>query len=225
MRVASVNLSTRRLHLVWDDQALPLSRLLLAMEKLGYKARPYRNDTHAESLRRDSRRLLMRLGVAGLGSMQVMMYSGSLYLGVDEEQYRQFFRWTCLIVTLPVFFYAGFPFYISAWERLAPESAQHGCVVGVALIATFAISVYATFSHQGDIYFDLGQHVHLFLLAGRYLELRARQRCQRNRRRFTPVCCRNWRTGWMRRDNLSTSRSPQWPWMTASRSNPVKPSS
>ncbi len=187
VRVASVNLSTRRLHLVWDDQALPLSRLLLAMEKLGYKARPYRNDTHAESLRRDSRRLLMRLGVAGLGSMQVMMYSGSLYLGVDEEQYRQFFRWTCLIVTLPVFFYAGFPFYISAWNALRQKALNMDVPVSVALIATFAISVYATFSHQGDIYFDSVSMFIFFLLAGRYLELRARQRASETAADLTPV--------------------------------------
>ncbi|HEX5277105.1 MAG TPA: heavy metal translocating P-type ATPase [Fluviicoccus sp.] len=187
VRQASVNLSNHRLRLLWDDGKAPLSRLLADLEHLGYRARPFRQDTHAGQLRQESRRMLKQLGVAALGSMQVMMYAGSLYLGVEEDEFRDFFRWTCLIVTIPVFFYSGYPFYRSAWIALRNRSLNMDVPVSIALISTFVISVYATLTSTGEIYFDSVSMFIFLLLAGRFLETRARQQAGETANDLSPV--------------------------------------
>lgn len=187
VRQAAVNLSNHRLRLLWDDTQAPLSRLLADLDQLGYRARPFRQDTHAGKLRQESRRMLKQLGVAALGSMQVMMYAGSLYLGVEENEFRDFFRWTCLIVTLPVFFYSGYPFYRSAWISLRNRSLNMDVPVSIALISTFVISVYATLTSTGEIYFDSVSMFIFLLLAGRFLETRARQQAGETANDLSPV--------------------------------------
>lgn len=176
---ASVNLGSQRLHVRWQDSLQPVSQLIQQVERLGYSARPFRQDTHGALLARESRQMLMQLGVAGLGAMQAMMYAVAVYLGDYtgmDQQARDFFHWVGLVVSLPVFLYAGQPFYRSAWSALKARSLNMDVPVSIALVITFVASSYATVTRTGEAYFDSVSMFIFFLLAGRFVELKARQR-------------------------------------------------
>ncbi|MFO1391487.1 MAG: heavy metal translocating P-type ATPase [Agitococcus sp.] len=188
VKQASVNLSSHRLRLVWDDSQTPLSTLLNDLEKLGYKARPFRTDTHANLLKKESRQLLMRLGVAGLGSMQAMMYAGSLYVADDMSlDHRDFLRWISLLITLPLFFYSAYPFYRSAWYSLKARTLNMDVSVSIALILTFVASIYNTVIGAPDVYYDSVTMFIFFLLAGRFLETQARRKASETANDLIPV--------------------------------------
>lgn len=176
---ATVNLSNHRLHLRWDDKKTPVSHLLITLAHIGYRARPYRTDTHVALLQAESRILLKRLAVAGFGMMQVMMYAGALYIGAYEgieSEYRHYLNWINLLITTPVFFYAGWPFYQSAWRALNVHRLNMDVSVSLALIGAYGASVFATITQQGDTYFDSVSMFIFFLLTSHFLETRARQR-------------------------------------------------
>ncbi|MDZ4297668.1 MAG: heavy metal translocating P-type ATPase [Moraxellaceae bacterium] len=176
---ASVNLSNHRLRIVWDDSKQPLSQLLAIVEKIGYRARPFQPDSHAAQLRSESRRQLMRVAVAGLGTMQAMMYGMGLYLGAFQgiaDEHRDYLRWISGLVTTPVFFYAGWPFYQAAVKALKARTLTMDVPVSIALIMAFIASWIATVSQSGETYFDSVCMFIFFLLSSRYLELKARQR-------------------------------------------------
>jgi Cu2+-exporting ATPase len=179
VREATVNLSTQRLHLCWDDTRAPLSHLLTTLARIGYPARPYRADEHAAQLQAENQQLLKRLAVAGLGMMQVMMYAGAIYVGAYqgiEAEYRHYLNWTNLLITTPVFFYAGAPFHRSAWRVLRARRLNMDVPVSLALTSAYLASVYATVTQQGDSYFDSVTMFIFFLLTSHFLEARARQR-------------------------------------------------
>lgn len=176
---ATVNLSTHRLHLEWDSADTSLGQLLTSLAGIGYRAHPYRSDAHAEQLRKESRDLLKRLALAGFGMMQVMMYAGSLYVGHwtgIEDEYRQYLNWINLLITLPIFFYSGMPFYRSAKVALQNRQLNMDVPVSLALIAGFAASVWSTVRGVGDTYYDSVTMFIFFLLSSHFLEMRARQR-------------------------------------------------
>lgn len=176
---ASVNLSNHRLHLVWDQQKTQLSVLLAAIQAIGYRARPFRADTHASQMKKESRGMLMRLAVAGLGMMQAMMYAIALYLGdylgIDAE-HRDYLRAISGLVATPVFFYAGWPIYASAYRALKSKALNMDVPVSIALIGTFSASVYASFIGGGETYFDSVCMFIFFLLTSRFMEFKARQK-------------------------------------------------
>ena len=187
---ASVNLSSHRLRLLWDDKQVPLSQLLADLEKLGYKARPFRTDTHAGVLKKESRQLLMRLGVAALGSMQAMMYATGIYFGAFtgmDVEFRDYFRWISLIVTTPIFFYSGYVFYRSAWYAIKARSLNMDVPVSIALIISFFASIYAMLTGAPHVYFDSVSMFIFFLLAGRYLEAQARQQASQTANDLIPI--------------------------------------
>ncbi len=184
----SLNLSTHRLRILWNDKQTPLSYLLNDLEKLGYKARPFRTDTHANLLKKESRQLLMRLGLAGLGSMQAMMYAGSLYVADDMTlPHRDFLRWISLLITTPIFFYAAYPFYRSAWYSLKARTLNMDVSVSIALVLTFIASIHNTITSAPDVYYDSVTMFIFFLLTGRFLETQARRRASETANDLIPV--------------------------------------
>jgi Cu2+-exporting ATPase len=178
---ATVNLSNHRLHLVWDDAQTPISTLLTSLARIGYRARPFRADAHAAQLKKESRALLLRLAVSGLGMMQVMMYAMAMYVGEAsssgiEMEYRDYLRATMGFIATPVLFYSAYPIYSAAFRSLRARSLTMDVPVTIALFGAYFASIYASFIGGGETYFDSVSMFVFFLLASRFLEMKARQR-------------------------------------------------
>ncbi|CAM3929578.1 heavy metal translocating P-type ATPase [Psychrobacter arenosus] len=172
-----VNLTNQRMRIIWDEDKLPISQILATISEIGYEAKPYRQDSHEAMLARHNKKMLLRLGIAALGAMQSMMYAVALYFGEYGEilvNQRDFLRWVSLFVSIPVFFYAGIPFFTSAWSAVRARQVNMDVPVSVALIVTFFASLYATITGSGQTYFDSVSMFIFFLLAGRYIEHNAR---------------------------------------------------
>jgi len=175
----SVNLAAGRGDLVWNPQVVKISDLLATAERVGYRLRPYRPDAQ-ESLRRaEQRDALIRLGVAGLGMMQVMMFAVGLYAGAIqgmESVYRDLLRWVSVVVTTPVVLVSARPFFSAARRDLALRRVGMDVPVAAAIAIAYVASLAATVTHSGEVYFESVCMFTFFLALGRYLEMRARHR-------------------------------------------------
>lgn len=176
---ASLNLSNHRLYVCWHASQVPLSRLLEALRRIGYAAHPYQPDQAAEQLARENRRALRQLGVAGLLWFQVMMatmatwpeFNLDLSAGMDK-----ILRWVSLILTTPIVFYSSVDFFRGAWRDLRTRHLTMDVSVSLAIGGAYAAGIWSTLTGQGELYFDAAGMFALFLLAGRFLERRARER-------------------------------------------------
>ena len=176
VREIRVNPATARARLVWEPGVLPLSGALGVLSRLGYQPHPGSAGA-ADMAVRERRAALRRLGVAGIGMMQVMMYAVAMYVGAFQEMdagLEQLFRWVSLLVATPVALYAGRPFFAGAWRDL--RSGRPGMDVPVALAVggAWSASVLHTLSGQGEVYFDSVTMFVFFLSLARYLEMGAR---------------------------------------------------
>ncbi|CBL44776.1 Cation transport ATPase, E1-E2 family [gamma proteobacterium HdN1] len=172
-----LNMASHRAVVAWNPQTLPLSAIIRAIAEVGYKAEPYQPERSEQVRKQENRTALIRIGVAGLGAMQVMMMSVGLYAGNAtgiEPAYELFLRWVCALITLPVLFYAGYPFLHGAWVGLKTRHLGMDTPVSIALLLAYFASLYSTWVNGPEVYFDsVGMFV-FFLLTGRYLEMRAR---------------------------------------------------
>ena len=176
---ATVNLGAERAELRWSDDEARLSTLLAEVEKLGYRAHPYRPDWQEAARREEYRAALRRLMVAGLGAMQVMMYAVGLYAGALQgmaENHRFFLRCVSALVATPILFYSAQPFFGGALRDLRNRRLGMDVPIALALAIAYGASLYATATRTGEVYFDsVGMFV-FFLSVGRFVEMRARQR-------------------------------------------------
>lgn len=175
----NINLGNHRAEVTWDPSVTPLSRLLIAFREHGHPALPFRRDAPDEARQAEFRSGLIRLGVAGLGMMQVMMFAIGLYAGAFqgmEETYRHLLRWVSLIVTTPVLLIAGRPFFGAALRDLRQRRLGMDVPVAIAMGSAYAASVVATVLGTGEVYFESVCMFIFFLSIGRFLEMRARHK-------------------------------------------------
>lgn len=176
---ASLNLGNHRLSVTWDAGITRLSAVLGELKRIGYGAHPYEADRASAQIAEENRRYLRRLGLAGLMFMQVMMATMGLYEEFNQDltpQMATVLRWVSLLMTTPVVFYSCAPFFQGAWRDLRTRRLTMDVSVSLAIGGAYLAGIWATVTDQGEVYFDSVTMFAFFLLAGRYLERRARQR-------------------------------------------------
>jgi len=182
---AAVNYATGRARVRWDGRRVQLSGILQAVADVGYRAYPF-DAARSESLeRRERRTQLARLFVAGLGTMQVMMYAVPAYVagGDISADIEQLLRIASLVLTLPVVSWAALPFYRGAWRSLAAGRVGMDVPVAIAILIAFTASLVATVKGAGHVYYDSIAMFVFLLLGARYLESRMRARATRAQQR------------------------------------------
>jgi len=174
-----VNYATHRARVSWDESQIKLSDILQAIHTIGYSAHPYDPQQQQQAFERERRNQLRRIGIAGVLGMQVMVLSIALYAGGwsgMEAGFKIFFRWVGLLLTTPVLLYSGAPFFRGAWRDLRNHSAGMDVPVALGILVAYGGSVHASWTGQGEVYYDSVVMFIFFLLSSRYFELMARKR-------------------------------------------------
>ena len=175
---AGANAITGRIVVSWDPKRTAVSTLMARLAALGYRPWLATGEEREQALRRERRRWLTRIGVAGLGAMQAMMFAEALYLDTRGEMAlatRDFFRWITFLVSTPVVFYSGWPFLEGmARELRARRLGMDTLIAGSTLLAYFA-SLFETVRGGPHVWYDAAVMFVLLLLLARLLEQRARR--------------------------------------------------
>ena len=178
-----ISAASHRGKVTWSPEKTRPSEWMRSVERLGYKALPA-NDAHAHERRRqEARRMVWRVAVAAMCMMQVMMYATPAYLsapGEISDEAMHLLRWASWVLSLPVMFFSCAPFFGNAWRDLRQRQISMDLPVALGMVVTFVVSSLGTFEPEGpwgaEVYFDSLTMFVFFLLMGRWLELRLRDR-------------------------------------------------
>lgn len=174
-----VNVTSRVATIVWDPNQLTPADIGQAFFQIGYQARPYMPGEQDQLHQRETKQAIIRLGIAGVGMMQVMMSAIALYAGDIQgmdDVYRQMLRWISFLFATPVALYAGLPFYKGAIRDLKNLHFTMDLPVSIGIVLAYASSTIALLTKSGHVYFDSVTMFIFFLLLGRFLEAIARAR-------------------------------------------------
>ena len=174
---STANAVTGRIRIAWKPGQVALSHLLQRLALLGY--RPYLATGEAREQARlaDRKRWLVRLGVAGLGTLQAMMLAEALYLDTGNTMpvpTRDFFRWLTFLVSTPVVFYAGWPFLLGAWRELRNRYLGMDTLIATSTLLAYFASLAETIRGGPHVWYDAAVMFVFLLLTARMLEQRAR---------------------------------------------------
>ena len=183
VRAADVSAASHRGRVVWDESATRPSRWMNAVLRTGYRPLPAHDALATERRLAETRKMTWRLGVAGLCMMQVMMYATPTYFtapGEIEPDLVNLLRWAQWVLSVPVVLFSCQPFFRNAWLDLKLRRVSMDLPVALGMLITFVVSSLGTFEPAGvfgrEVYFDSLTMFVFFLLTGRWLELRLRDR-------------------------------------------------
>jgi Cu2+-exporting ATPase len=180
---AEVSYATSRASVRWNPEVTRPTRLVAAVEKAGYGAAPDLTEPAQAARRAEQRAALWRLFVAAFCTMQVMMYAAPAYFaapGSIAPDLLRLLQWASWLLSIPVLLFSAAPIFREAWAGLRSGQARMDLPVAIGLVVTFVASSGATFAPGGvfgrEVYFDSLTMFVCFLLAGRWLTLRAQHR-------------------------------------------------
>jgi len=181
VKQATVNGATHRAEVVWSADQVKPSQWLNALHKAGYEAVPANDHVARSEGKLEVRRQLWRWAVAGFCMMQVMMYALPPYVSTDiTAEMLSLLRWAAWVLTLPVMFFSADVFTAAAWRDLKRGDISMDLPVAIGIWVSFLVSSAAMFSPDGffgnEVYFDSITMFVFFLLTGRWLEARLRER-------------------------------------------------
>ncbi len=173
VRSVRLNLTLKRLSV--DAKAgVEAGDVIARLDKLGYEAHELDPGTLSMTeTEKQGRELLMRLGVSGFAMMNIMLLSVAVWAGAEGAT-RDMFHLISALIAVPTVAFAGQPFFRNAWKALRAGRMDMDGPISVALILTLFISIYETLQSGEHAYFEAVVMLIFFLLAGRYLDFRAR---------------------------------------------------
>ncbi|MEV7892518.1 heavy metal translocating P-type ATPase, partial [Streptomyces sp. NPDC088357] len=189
---ATVNLATGRARVSHPPQ-ISTEELVTTVEKAGYTAAlpapPKKQQAQDDGESDGSQQERDRLLITALLSLPVLVLSM-----VPALQFRNW-QWLCFVLAAPVAVWGAWPFHTRAVRGLRHSAATMDTLVSLGVAASFSWSAYALFlGGAGDpgmrmpftlvpsasdgiahIYLEAAVGVPLFVVAGRFLEARARR--------------------------------------------------
>ncbi len=174
-----VNGAAALARVVWSPEQSRPSEWLAALRRAGYGALPAGDVLAAQPRRQAARLMLWRWLVAGFCMMQVMMYAYPAYIAEPGEigaDAVALLGWASWVLTLPVVLFSCTPFFSAAWRDVRNGRIGMDVPVALGVLIAFGASTAATFGGGGEVWYDSVTMFVFFLLSGRLLELRLRDR-------------------------------------------------
>ncbi|UDF29119.1 UNVERIFIED_ORG: cadmium-translocating P-type ATPase [Roseateles sp. XES5] len=176
---ARVNLSTRRVSVVWkedvDGRRTDPQAIAAAIRATGY-------DTHLFSLAAEGddalrNQLIRAVAVAGFAATNIMLLSVSVWSGAEAAT-RDLFHWISAFIAGPTLIYAGRFFYQSAWNAVRHGRTNMDVPIALAITLSYAVSLWETLHSAEHAWFDATVSLLFFLLIGRTLDHVMRDRAR-----------------------------------------------
>ncbi|MBX2907698.1 MAG: heavy metal translocating P-type ATPase metal-binding domain-containing protein [Taibaiella sp.] len=175
VRESRVNFSAKEITIHFYRKKVSLRSIVELLTTIGYEPYISLEDINEKAAKSLNKQRIIKLGIAGFCFGNIMMMSFPEYLSEKtgiEEQYTYLFRYLNLGLSLPVFFYAASEFFHTAWTGLKQKILNIDAPIVLALIITFARSIYEILSGTGAGYLDSMSGIVFFMLAGRIVQER-----------------------------------------------------
>lgn len=171
---ADINFTNNKAKIVWDDDVINLSEIILKIRSIGYNAYAYDATVADEQATKSKRDYFIRMMVAVFASMNIMMLSVAKYTGFFtgmDDVIKNYVHIGEFILTTPVLLYSGWIFYKGAYFGLKNRILNMDFLVSSGATLTYIYSLYILFGGEGESYFDSVTMIITFVLVGKYLEV------------------------------------------------------
>ncbi len=161
------------------NSTLSLKDLALLLARIGYE--PYISlDDYDNKKKVSDRHLIYKLGISGFAFGNVMFLSFPDYFDLPSSsasggefwlnQYQDIFRWLMFVFALPVVFYAGKDYFISAYKGLRSKLLNIDVPIALGIAVLFLRSTFDIAFDLGPGFFDSLTGLVFFLLLGKFFQ-------------------------------------------------------
>ncbi|MEO9893996.1 heavy metal translocating P-type ATPase metal-binding domain-containing protein [Aurantibacter sp.] len=179
VNAAQVDFPKKTVRITFNSSDFSLKHLVNLLVRIGYEPYISLNDYDKKDKTTD-RSLIYKLGVAGFAFGNVMFLSFPDYFDLSSSensggefwlnQYQDVFRWLMFTFSLPVVFYAGNDYFISAFKGLRSKILNIDVPIALGISVLFLRSTLEIIFDWGSGFFDSLTGLVFFLLLGKFFQ-------------------------------------------------------
>lgn len=158
--------------ITFKHKEFSLRELITMLGAIGYEPVISLQDVVKEQNKVSDRDIIKKIAVAGFCFGNVMLLSFPEYFGMAafEHQFKIFFGWLNLVFAIPVVFYSGRDYFISAWKNLRNKVLNLDFPLALGIAVMFIRSIYEILSGTGAGFVDTLCGLVFFLLIGKWVQ-------------------------------------------------------
>jgi len=169
---SQVDFTKKQVRVTFNLENTSLKEIVLLLSAIGYE--PYISlEDYEGGKKAVDRSLIYKLGLAGFAFGNVMFLSFPEYFEVDGfwiEKYKNVFRWLMFFFSLPVVFYAGKDYFVSAFKGLRSKILNIDVPIALGISVLFIRSTVEIIFDLGTGFFDSLTGLVFFLLLGKFFQ-------------------------------------------------------
>ena len=168
-----VNFVKKEVTITFRESQISLREVVELLVSINYIPHISLNDLNDVAKKRSQRGILYRLGVAGFCFANIMMFSFPHYLSMDdaiEAFLRQNFGLLNILLAIPVAFYSGSDYLVSAYKGLKKKIISIDLPIAIGILVLFFRSSYEILSGTGPGFMDSLSGLVFFLLIGKWYQ-------------------------------------------------------
>ncbi|MDN5205032.1 heavy metal translocating P-type ATPase metal-binding domain-containing protein [Fulvivirgaceae bacterium BMA10] len=173
INASQVNFVKKEANITFDPGKISLRQVAELLALIGYAPNISLESYDKRDAKNSNRSLLIKIGIAGFCFGNIMLFSFPEYLGFEESydlDFQRFFSYLNIVLALPVFFYSGSDYLVSAYKGLRRKFINIDVPIALGMVVLLARSIYEVFSEVGTGYFDSLAGLVFFLLIGKWFQ-------------------------------------------------------
>ncbi|SFS31084.1 heavy metal translocating P-type ATPase [Lutibacter maritimus] len=167
-----VNFPNKTLRITFKNDLCHLKELAELITSIGYE--PYISlEDDNKKLHKVDKTLIYQVSIAAFAFGNIMLLSFPEYFEVDEfwlEKYKYLFRWLMFVMVIPVVFYSGKGYFISAYKGLKHKILNIDVPIALGISVLFIRSTIEILLDIGSGFFDSLAGLIFFLLLGKFFQ-------------------------------------------------------
>lgn len=186
-----VDFLKKQLIVRFDPREFSLQQLVELLNDVGYEPLISLQDIIKKQNKAQKGNLVQKIAVAGFCFGNVMLLSFPEYFGLSafEQSFKHFFSWLNILFAVPVVFYSGWGYFVSAWHNLKNKVLHIDFPLALGIAVLFSRTVSEIITHSGAGFADTLCGLVFFLLTGKFVQQKTYHHIsfERDYRSFFPV--------------------------------------
>ena len=191
VKYSFVNFTKKEVDVTFDESLLSLRQLVELLSSIHYTPDLSQSLSDKKDDTQSYKKLLYKIGVAGFVFVNVMTYSLPAYFNGEplDDKLQSVLSILSFILVVPVAFYSGSDYYISAFKNLLKKNISIDLPIALGIIVLFFVSGYEILFAGGAGYCDSLSGLIFFLLVGKWYQSKTYEALSfdRNYKSYFPI--------------------------------------